>query len=123
MTPEQLEEIPGIGPKMVEKIQAAVNAYYGQFEDPRQRRARPRRPRRSRGGGCGEPPKQTPDEPSTAEIGRGGGSSRWKQIRKRQKTVSERSSGDRGTVWYDRGRGFSSQSCRRCGCGECAGKS
>jgi len=32
MTPEQLEEIPGIGPKMVEKIQSAVVGYYGQFE-------------------------------------------------------------------------------------------
>jgi hypothetical protein len=28
-----LEEIPGIGPKMVEKIQDAVVSYYGQFED------------------------------------------------------------------------------------------
>jgi len=34
MTPEQLEEIPDIGPKMVEKIQEAVNSYYGQFESP-----------------------------------------------------------------------------------------
>ncbi len=32
MTPEQLEEIPGIGPKMVEKIQTAVISYYDQFE-------------------------------------------------------------------------------------------
>ncbi len=32
MTPEQLEEIPGIEPEVVEKIQLAVNAYYGQFE-------------------------------------------------------------------------------------------
>jgi N utilization substance protein A len=32
MTPEELEDIQGIGPKMVEKIQLAVNAYYGQFE-------------------------------------------------------------------------------------------
>jgi len=32
MTPEDLEAIQGIGPKMVEKIQQAVNAYYGQFE-------------------------------------------------------------------------------------------
>jgi N utilization substance protein A len=32
MTPEQLEEISGIGPKMVEKIQTAVVNYYGQFE-------------------------------------------------------------------------------------------
>jgi N utilization substance protein A len=34
MTPEQLEEIPGIGPEMVEQIQLAVNSYYGQFESP-----------------------------------------------------------------------------------------
>ena len=32
MTPEQLEEIPGIGPNLVEKIQLLVNNYYGQFE-------------------------------------------------------------------------------------------
>jgi N utilization substance protein A len=32
MTPEQLEEIEGVGPKMVEKIQLAVNSYYSQFE-------------------------------------------------------------------------------------------
>jgi len=32
MTPEQLEVINGIGPKMVERIQLAVNAYYSQFE-------------------------------------------------------------------------------------------
>ncbi len=33
MTPEELEQIPGIGPKLVEKIQIAVNGYYSQFED------------------------------------------------------------------------------------------
>jgi N utilization substance protein A len=32
MTPEQLQEIPGIEPAMVETIQAAVVGYYGQFE-------------------------------------------------------------------------------------------
>jgi N utilization substance protein A len=32
MTPEQLEEIPGIGSEMVEKITLAVGAYFGQFE-------------------------------------------------------------------------------------------
>jgi N utilization substance protein A len=32
MTPEDLEAIQGIGPELVEKIQLAVNAYYGQFE-------------------------------------------------------------------------------------------
>ncbi len=34
MTPEDLEAIPGIDPDMVERIQAAVNSYYGQFESP-----------------------------------------------------------------------------------------
>jgi N utilization substance protein A len=34
MTPEQLEEIPGIGPKTVEAIQFAVNGYYAQYEEP-----------------------------------------------------------------------------------------
>jgi len=33
MTPEGLQEIPGIGPKMVEKIRLAVNNYYMQFEE------------------------------------------------------------------------------------------
>ena len=33
MTPEELEEIPGIGPKMVEAIQDAVVSYYGQYEE------------------------------------------------------------------------------------------
>jgi N utilization substance protein A len=33
MTPEQLEEIQGIGPKTVEAIQVAVNSYYAQYEE------------------------------------------------------------------------------------------
>jgi len=32
MTPEQLEELPDVDPEMVERIQLAVNSYYGQFE-------------------------------------------------------------------------------------------
>ncbi len=36
MTPEQLEEISGIGPKIVERIQLAVNSYYQQFEEAMQ---------------------------------------------------------------------------------------
>jgi N utilization substance protein A len=32
MTPEQLEEIPGIGPKTVEKISIAVNTYFSSLE-------------------------------------------------------------------------------------------
>jgi transcription termination/antitermination protein NusA len=34
MTPEELEEIEGVDPDMVERIQVAVNSYYGQFEPP-----------------------------------------------------------------------------------------
>ena len=33
MTPEELQEIPGIGPKMVEKIRLAVNNYYMQLDE------------------------------------------------------------------------------------------
>src|SRR5208283_5068045 len=33
MTPEQLQEIPGIDPEMVENIRDSVAAYYGQFEE------------------------------------------------------------------------------------------
>jgi transcription termination/antitermination protein NusA len=32
MTPEDLETIPGVDPEAVERIQSAVNGYYGQFE-------------------------------------------------------------------------------------------
>src|SRR5208283_4278606 len=33
MTPEQLEEIPGIGEKTLEKISIAVRHYFGHFEE------------------------------------------------------------------------------------------
>ena len=33
MTPEQLQEIPGIDPEMVESIRDSVTSYYGQFEE------------------------------------------------------------------------------------------
>src|SRR4029077_14494018 len=32
MTPEQLEELPGVGPKTVEKISIAVNNYFSTLE-------------------------------------------------------------------------------------------
>jgi N utilization substance protein A len=34
MTPEQLEELPGVGPKTVEKISVAVNNYFSSLEGP-----------------------------------------------------------------------------------------
>ena len=33
MTPEQLEEVPGVGPKTVEKISIAVNNYFSSLEN------------------------------------------------------------------------------------------
>ena len=55
MTPEQLEEIQGVGPKLVEKIQEAVNAYYSQFEEQEQE------------GAPAEVPAEPAVEASTAE--------------------------------------------------------
>jgi len=57
MTPEELEEIPEIDPEMVEKIQMAVNSYYGQFEASLETPA-------------GEPPSpaEAPAEESAAEV-------------------------------------------------------
>ena len=40
MTPEQLEEIPGIGEKTLEKISAAVRHYFGQYEEGEERPCR-----------------------------------------------------------------------------------
>jgi len=37
MTPEQLEEIPGIGEKTLEKISVAVRHYFGQYEEGEER--------------------------------------------------------------------------------------
>jgi N utilization substance protein A len=39
MTPEQLEEIPGIGEKTLEKISVAVRHYFGQYEEGEERPA------------------------------------------------------------------------------------
>ncbi|MGB9414763.1 MAG: transcription termination factor NusA [Acidobacteriaceae bacterium] len=39
MTPEQLEEIPGIGEKTLEKISTAVRHYFGQYEEGEERPA------------------------------------------------------------------------------------
>src|ERR1700679_2624749 len=37
MTPEQLEEIPGIGEKTLEKISLAVRHYFGEYEPGEER--------------------------------------------------------------------------------------
>jgi len=54
MTPEQLEEIPGIGEKTLEKISVAVRHYFGQYEEARSgRRLRPSPPMAMRPHGWG----------------------------------------------------------------------
>ena len=79
MTPEQLEEIPGIGEKTLEKISIAVRHYFGQYEEGEERPAaaaaaavavEPEEPV------AGEPdeehsPEQTPEEILAAEAGAG----------------------------------------------------
>lgn len=34
MTPEELEELPGVGPDSIGYIQVAINSYYGQYDEP-----------------------------------------------------------------------------------------
>jgi N utilization substance protein A len=74
MTPEELEEIPGIGPKMVEKIQDAVVSYYGQFEDqmdaPQPAEAGSAAPVEAAGEAIGEPAAALQTEAS-AELAAG----------------------------------------------------
>ena len=61
MTPEQLEEIPGIGEKTLEKISVAVRHYFGHFEEGEEGHvpeaaeaedSKPARRSRSRRNGC-----------------------------------------------------------------------
>jgi transcription termination/antitermination protein NusA len=52
MTPEQLEEVPGVGPKTVEKISLAVNNYYSSLDAAQS----PAAPAAAPEGEAGEPP-------------------------------------------------------------------
>ena len=67
MTPEQLEEIPGIGEKTLEKISVAVRHYFGQYEEGEERPAQP-----DATADEAHPKVETPEEPlgegDTTEI-------------------------------------------------------
>ena len=71
MTPEQLEEIPGIGEKTLEKISVAVRHYFGQYEEG-EARPEPTSPSQP------HPIVETAEEPrgdgATAELTEGEGS-------------------------------------------------
>jgi N utilization substance protein A len=78
MTPEQLEEIQGIGPKTVEAIQLAVNSYYAQFEEPAAESVAPATGAAAEAPEAEEPPgaaREFPAEPGpdeAVETGAGG---------------------------------------------------
>ena len=72
MTPEQLEEIPGIGEKTLEKISVAVRHYFGQYEEGEER------PEAAVAAAAAHPTVETAEEPAgdgnTAEVTEGEGS-------------------------------------------------
>ena len=70
MTPEQLEEVPGIGEKTVEKISVAVRHYFGQYEDGEARPAGAETEAASEEDGNLSMPK-TPEEILAEDVGNG----------------------------------------------------
>jgi len=73
MTPEQLEEIQGIGPKMVERIQDAVNTYYGQFEmqEEGQAQTAAEQPEQPEAGAAAAEPEAAIEEAGEPEVPEG----------------------------------------------------
>src|SRR5205085_455391 len=58
MTPEDLEAVPGVGGEVIEKLQEAVNAYYGQYDAV----AAGEQPPQETAGGPVEQPAESPVE-------------------------------------------------------------
>jgi transcription termination/antitermination protein NusA len=69
MTPEQLEEVPGVGPKTVEKISIAVNNYFSSLEAESTAQAAAEAPAAESGSG------ELPQEEAAAEPQSAAGSS------------------------------------------------
>ncbi len=67
MTPEQLEEVPGIGEKTVEKISVAVRHYAGRYEEGEERPATAEIP----AAGEESSMEKTPEEILASEAGKG----------------------------------------------------
>ena len=101
MTPEQLEEIPGIGEKTLEKISVAVRHYFGQYEEGEERPvvavAEPAETAEKAAleGSEVESEEKTPEEILAAEASVSGQRPRRhamfrpRRLRTRRKTVSE----------------------------------
>jgi N utilization substance protein A len=71
MTPEQLEEVPGIGEKTVEKISVAVRHYFGQYEEGEERPAAAVVEAATETGGEESSMEKTPEEILAAEAANG----------------------------------------------------
>jgi N utilization substance protein A len=67
MTPEQLEEVPGIGEKTLEKISVAVRHYFGQYEPGEERPASAAASSEEEVDALRQDLVQAGDEPSTAD--------------------------------------------------------
>jgi N utilization substance protein A len=71
MTPEQLEEVPGIGEKTVEKISVAVRHYFGQYEEGEERPAAAAVADAAEAVGEESSMEKTPEEILAGEAGNG----------------------------------------------------
>ena len=71
MTPEQLEEVPGIGEKTVEKISVAVRHYFGQYEEGEERPAQAEVAAATETIGEESSMEKTPEEILASEAGDG----------------------------------------------------
>jgi N utilization substance protein A len=82
MTPEQLEEIPGIGEKTLEKISVAVRHYFGQYEEGEERPVEAAKPNAEEALSANAETsslEKTPEEILATEFG--GGKARAEEVR------------------------------------------
>jgi transcription termination/antitermination protein NusA len=68
MTPEQLEEIPGIGEKTLEKISTAVRHYFGQYEEGEERPEAPAPVTSAEGAATVEGEERSPNAADLAAV-------------------------------------------------------
>src|SRR6185437_1602722 len=68
MTTEQLEEIPGIGEKTLEKISTAVRHYFGQYEEGEERPEAPEPVTSAEGAATVEGEERSPNAADLAAV-------------------------------------------------------
>ena len=111
MTPEQLEEIPGIGPKTVEKISIAVNNYFSSLEA-------------GEGGGadCQGSEDQPAGEPGGEELNAAPGRSRSESVEGKLRAIRRRVTGPSEAVRHAEAEDLPKASRRRRDRGEQRGR-